>query len=326
MNKQRTLQDIAYDRLQETIGVNWRRLRVEHGLSKRKLCMEYGLSNTVQHSIEYGRTDKLRTTSLSHVETFAKALGMTYEDVVKELLTPVSDQDLDEIKKISSKDAMLYDLFEFYPYNLIEAVVGFPFKLTYESENMSHLIFNIDVLSFEKDLKIILKPREVAILEYRFRDGKTLEEICKDYGLSRNRIRQIEAKGLRRLRAYVKKYKMVPVSLVNEEKRKNQDLKRENSKLRRLLSNTPNADSIDNLLKDEHSILEIPIDELNLSVRSYNCLRRSSYVVKRNMESLCDICNMTTEDLKKVRNLGKKSYQEIIDTVHSYGLKMADEA
>ena len=64
----------------------------------------------------------------------------------------------------------------------------------------------------------------------------------------------------------------------------------------------------------KEKVLEMTIEELDLSVRSYNCLKRAGIV---NVE---DLTNRTEDDMMKVRNLGRKSLEEVINKLHSLGL------
>jgi len=66
-------------------------------------------------------------------------------------------------------------------------------------------------------------------------------------------------------------------------------------------------------------VLEMPIEELELSVRSYNCLKRAGIFTVE------DLTNKTESHLMKVRNLGKKSLEEVINKVKSLGLTFKDE-
>ena len=71
---------------------------------------------------------------------------------------------------------------------------------------------------------------------------------------------------------------------------------------------------------DENAkVLEMVIEELDLSVRSFNCLKRASiYTVE-------DLINKTEEDMMKVRNLGRKSLEEVIAKLDSLGLTLKKE-
>ena len=66
-------------------------------------------------------------------------------------------------------------------------------------------------------------------------------------------------------------------------------------------------------------ILEMPIEDLELSVRSYNCLKRAG------ISTVQDLANKTEADMMKVRNLGKKSLDEVTNKLHSLELNFASE-
>ena len=65
--------------------------------------------------------------------------------------------------------------------------------------------------------------------------------------------------------------------------------------------------------------LSMTIDELDLSVRSFNCLKRD------NINSVADLINKTAEDMMKVRNMGKKSLDEVQKKLEMMGLSLASE-
>lgn len=67
----------------------------------------------------------------------------------------------------------------------------------------------------------------------------------------------------------------------------------------------------------KEKVLEMTIEELDLSVRSYNCLKRAGI---NNVE---DLINRTEEDMMKVRNLGRKSLEEVINKLNSLELSLA---
>ena len=66
-------------------------------------------------------------------------------------------------------------------------------------------------------------------------------------------------------------------------------------------------------------ILEMTIEDMDLTVRSYNCLKRAG------IHTVEDLTKKTEEDMLKVRNLGKKSLDEVIYKLESYGLKLMDK-
>ena len=62
--------------------------------------------------------------------------------------------------------------------------------------------------------------------------------------------------------------------------------------------------------------LEKKIEELDLSVRSYNCLKRA------NINTVGELAQKTEEDMMKVRNLGRKSLKEVIQKLREIGLEL----
>ena len=63
-------------------------------------------------------------------------------------------------------------------------------------------------------------------------------------------------------------------------------------------------------------VLEMTIEELDMSVRSFNCLKRAG------IDTVEDLVNKTEDEMIKVRNLGKKSLEEVIAKLHSLGLAL----
>ena len=69
----------------------------------------------------------------------------------------------------------------------------------------------------------------------------------------------------------------------------------------------------------KEKVLEMTIEELDMSVRSFNCLKRAG------IDTVEDLTNRTEEDMIKVRNLGKKSLEEVIQKLHSLGLTLKSD-
>ncbi len=80
------------------------------------------------------------------------------------------------------------------------------------------------------------------------------------------------------------------------------------------------ADKADIMVEKEESekekVLEMNIDELELSVRSYNCLKRAG------INTVEELTNKTSEDMMKVRNLGRKSLEEVLAKLKELGLQL----
>ena len=130
------------------------------------------------------------------------------------------------------------------------------------------------------------KEREVTVLRFGLKDGapKSLEEIGKLFGVTRERIRQLEAKALRRMR--------VPSRLC---------------KLPALFGFVPPEEPKSKVDTEATDIdFDTDILDLGLSVRAYNCLKRFACI-----NTVGDILNYPKEDWPKVKNLGRKATLEI---------------
>ena len=66
--------------------------------------------------------------------------------------------------------------------------------------------------------------------------------------------------------------------------------------------------------KTSHEFLDMEISELNLSVRSYNCLKRAG------ITTVGELRSKSLEDMMKVRNLGRKSLEEVIAKMRELGI------
>ena len=91
-----------------------------------------------------------------------------------------------------------------------------------------------------------------------------------------------------------------------------------------VITDLHNLTGLDSVLadKEEDSVqktLETPIEELDLSVRAYNCLKRDA------IHTLQDLTSKSESEMMKIRNLGKKSLKEVIDKVKDMGLKFREE-
>lgn len=69
----------------------------------------------------------------------------------------------------------------------------------------------------------------------------------------------------------------------------------------------------------QSTVLDMTIEELDLSVRSFNCLKRA------NINTVANLISKTEDEMMKVRNLGRKSLEEVIGKLEAMGLSLADE-
>ncbi len=179
--------------------------------------------------------------------------------------------------------------------------------------NKQKLVFAI----FGKDVNLIpsdddieralacLNERERLVLEHRFSDeGMTFEEIGRIYprahggiGVCRERIRQVERKAFRRLRhpstaGILRPYSVSlarPVALVEKERR------------------------IPSLPPEKYNM---PPEELNLSVRTYNWLKRAG------IDTLGQLAERSERELMGLRHFRQKSMDEVKERLQSMGIKL----
>lgn len=87
------------------------------------------------------------------------------------------------------------------------------------------------------------------------------------------------------------------------------------------LSQTIGSDStvVEKKVTQRDKILEMTIEELDLSVRSFNCLKRA------NINTVEDLVSKTQDEMIKVRNLGRKSLEEVMQKLAMMGLSLASE-
>ena len=186
-----------------------------------------------------------------------------------------------------------------------------------------------------------ITKRERTVIFMRYKEQMTLDECGKHFNISRDRIRQIEAKALRKLRMPRRSYWMrygkvarekldrlqyIRNALVVSEKIKDldnqinealthNDIQRLLDLKNKLALHLAEYNVAEN---SDPDVLDIPIEELELSVRSYNCLRRHGD------NTVGDICKMSYDELISVRNLGRRSCAEIIDKLHSLGVDLRE--
>lgn len=178
-----------------------------------------------------------------------------------------------------------------------------PYNLTYE---MFIGIKHINIPVFTQIIKEELKEKESDVIFCYYRDGMTLDEIGEKYSVTRERVRQIKAAAIRKLRnpKRAKRYILYSYDDVAE-------LQNKLSELQKIV------------LGEDAAIAEVEeptIDVLNLSVRSYNCLSRYARLKFKQKEFyISQLTDMTAEEVANIRNLGKRSFMEILYALKEYG-------
>lgn len=216
---------------------------------------------------------------------------------------------------------------DFYPYDDIRRffMKTYPYSLLLDiAEGDVHMAMHMYPDSIALVLPV-LHQRSQAILEGRYRDRRTLQELANEHHLTRERIRQIIAKSLRLLRKkkQLQLLTSVPTAASTERDVEISRLEAERDSFRI---------AYDNLLVEKQPeeppeipdvtperILEMDISSMDLSVRAYNCLHRSG------VNTMGEIARMTRLDLLRIRNLGAGTADEIERKLARYGLGLRPE-
>ena len=176
--------------------------------------------------------------------------------------------------------------------------------------------------NFDKVAEELLTPRERRIIQARFEEFKTLEKVAEEFGVTRERVRQIEQKTLRKLKlrrnVFLNKertYDLIRSDIYDQ-------LKAEAIAEVERLKEKLTVEAAYEIIKEyerthgryhqDTEIDNVRIQDLGLSVRSTNALLRNEY------RTFKDIKSLTEYDLRKIRNLGVKSIREILDYTKSY--------
>ena len=216
-----------------------------------------------------------------------------------------------------------------YPFDLVDAIFNEETIWDNDNDHMDGLNHALETLS----------EREQKVIYLRFQEFKTLEDVAKEFNVTRERIRQIEAYAIRKLRHPSRSYyitygyegclefKKVRAKGAELEKKEEELNKREEllEERERKLDETlkkykPKFDAmninIDMPIEKIHEAVQLSVDieEMDLSVRSYNCLRRSGIRTVGDLVNKCE--SDGSMDLLRVRNLGRKSLQEILDKLY----------
>lgn len=208
-----------------------------------------------------------------------------------------------------------------YPQNIIDIILG---TKLYDINTIPNLDENLNK-AYDT-----LESREKIFVIKRYKELLTYDELGTKYNLTRERCRQIIQKAIRKLR-HPSRLRIILGT---------KDFMDEIKELERTIRNLEERvecskrlekmydDHIEELKKQEKDIsssfLTVSIEELGLSTRSINCLKRLTNGWGREI-SVEEIVEHSIEDLYKVRNLGKKSIDEIVAKVHGFGLKFKDE-
>lgn len=210
-----------------------------------------------------------------------------------------------------------------YPLNMINAISD----IDRNSEDFKFIIND-----FDKNLKVVFKElpdafkeKEIKVINSRFKKGKTLKECANECNVTVERIRQLENDVLFKLN---KNEDVKYILIYGEELWKMQceirELEKKELELKKkvLLEHISelSKEKYDYLVKIDDELLKCNIDILNLSVRSYNGLRRAG------IKTIEELISLDKNQIKDINALGQKSVKELIDRLDMYNIKMKYES
>lgn len=205
-----------------------------------------------------------------------------------------------------------------YPQNLMEAICARDYGGNFGDDMREIDCAGYTPSAIRAMVSESLTERETLVIEMRYRDRMTLDEAAKAFNVTRERVRQIEAKALRKLQhpGRLKAYASVPYK---EWQKEHAARERAEMRLDWYLQHGDYKVELDERDKPgtvAKGVLGTTVEDLQLSVRSYNCLKRAG------INTVEDILKLSEEEMMTVRNLGRKSTEEVVGKIHSLGLKM----
>lgn len=174
-----------------------------------------------------------------------------------------------------------------------------------------------------------LTSREQTVIRGYYQDRKTEREIAEELGLSTSRIQQIESHAMRKLRhpsrlAYIvygngyyinKKQEAEKITKTYAIQQAAKELERLNELIEIKSATLTNTKHV--ICNNAH-FLDLSIENLDLTVRGYNCLKRAG------IETVGELVTITEKDLMKIRNMGRKAADDIIAKLRDYGLALQE--
>ena len=169
----------------------------------------------------------------------------------------------------------------------------------------------IEIIDKFKDSNVeiysLMTERERNVVNQRLRQHLTYEEIASIYDVTRERIRQIFNRALRKAKKSIVAHQAEVVRKENEKKLL--ELKEKQQQAKKVYENTQK----EILNKD---IDFIWIEDMDFSVRAYNCLKR------RGINSLGELILYSEGDIRKIKHLGLKTLEEIKAKLKEFGLHL----
>lgn len=324
-------------------GKRLRELRETIGLSQTKVAEETGCSLSALVKYEgnkivpsYETLEKLADYFCVPVDYLMGRTDKTdMAEIYKENFIAVKQSKIMEAARKGYRTPVVYGIEAPYPYNLLSVIKGNGgepkvFLSNEQKKEIKKIVEKLpkeerDYINncfYETDEIIITKGQEEGlekalatlpenerkVITERFKESKTLEECGKELGCTRERVRQIEAVAIMKLRApSLRKYFALGIEEVREqielyraELLHLEALRKEVEDTRKTLSEK--IEAVRTLPPNER---EIRIEELGLSPRPYNCLK------KVGINTVGEIISKSEREIRDIRDLGENSFEEI---------------
>lgn len=243
---------------------------------------EKQMSDQIKDTIRGAAENARNTRKRCFLDHFGLSNG--YEKVTLADIASRVGVDVEVVRKIVAQLRIPY--MAPWPYNLLNDILGYEFtdNLTKDQERGIEAVVSK------------LSPREKEMVTSYYKEDALLSELGDTYGVTKERVRQIIAKALRKLRYPANLHYILYGFDWTEKQAK-----------KRMAINIPRISRAVEEFK-----LDCPIEELDFSVRAYNCLKRSK------LNTVGDVVDyIQKHGVTEIRNCGKKTQAEVLSVINS---------
>jgi len=189
----------------------------------------------------------------------------------------------------------------------------YPYNVIYDIYQDKDFVYEVYIPAFLETIED-MPSRYRLVIEMRYRDKMTYKAIGERFGVTGSRIGQIREKALRKLRHPSRSRGYIlgkdPINRLENLLTAYKEATAENESLKKIIK-----------FKNQSGLtpasFDVTIEELELSVRTFNALKRA------NIKTLADLMQLSGDDLRKLRGMGRKSFDELNDKVDKYNLVFA---
>lgn len=285
-------------------------LQLKHNKGKDTISQEQVAYLIAHNFLHYSPTEK---------EEMAKKYGISVEwiDDIQKKFGPIEnfekaiEEDIESLE-LPMKNRFIWKGHEDVSYS---QKVGYVMlmKSTFKMEDPNLDCMVVDPKIIDEKIET-LTWREKVVLKERFGletgKPKLSSEVSQEFEISRERTRQIEDKALRKLR-HPSKRREIDENMLSYNLKENMDKKKELEERIEMFEGNKTEyerkEAEDKLNEEIRALNRLKnINELGLTTRTYNCLHR------KGIETVEELTKYTVEDIWKIRNMGRKSFAEIL--------------